>query len=494
MPALSKAEAAKALLLRRKARSSILDYARAIDIPGKSASEDPDEAVFQPIETTMAAHHRLLLSELERISSTPHGRLMVFMPPGSAKSTYASVVFPTYYLGKNANRKIILTSYGDDLAKKLGRRCRSILRQKRFERIMRTSLREDTQAVQDFALENGSEYMSAGILSGVTGNRANGLVIDDPVKGREQADSSTYRDKIFAAYEDDLKTRLIPGGWICLIQTRWHEDDLAGRILPEDWKGESGDILCRDGNVWTVICLPAKCERDDDPIGRKPGEYLWPEWFDEKHWKQFEGNPRTWNALFQQRPAPLEGDLFKVDRIVIVDEIPEVVRFVRAWDLGGTEGGGDPTAGALLGETKDRRIIIADMVHGQWDPYGVETRIVDTAALDGKKVPIFLPQDPGQAGKAQISYLVGKLRGYTVHSSVMSGDKVTRAEPFASQVNAGNVMMLRAAWNYPLREELRSFPSGAHDDRVDALSSGFNDLTGNRKSTPTALPSGLMGR
>ncbi|MEC4682366.1 MAG: phage terminase large subunit [Nitrospirota bacterium] len=472
-----KTEAARLLAIRKRAKRSILDYARAIDIPGKALSENADEEFFQPIETSMAAHHRLLLSELDRISRIPQGRLMVFMPPGSAKSTFASVVFPTFFLGTNPGSKIILASYGDDLAKKLGRRCRSILRQKRYEGIMRTRLRSDTQAVQDFALENGSEYMSCGILSSVTGNRANGLIIDDPVKGREQADSQTYRDKIWEAYQDDLKTRLVPGGWICLVQTRWHEDDLAGRILPGEWNGESGEILCRDGTVWTVICLPAKCEREDDPIGRKVGDYLWPEWFTPEHWKQFESYPRTWSALFQQRPSPLEGGLFKVDKILVVDDIPYGSRFVRAWDLASTEGGGDWTAGGLIGETRDGRILIADMVRGQWDAFGVESRLIETANLDGRRTPIFLPQDPGQAGKAQIVYLVGKLKGYTVRTATMSGDKVTRAEPFSSQVNAGNVVMLRGGWNYALREELRTFPGGAHDDQVDAQSSGFNDLT-----------------
>ncbi len=476
MSELSKAEAAKILRLRNRAKSSILGYVRAIDVPGKPSSDNPDEEFFLPVETTLVSHQRLLLSELDRISSKRHGRLMVFMPPGSAKSTYASVVFPTYYLGKNPGSRIILASYGDDLAKKLGRRCRSILRQKRYERLMKTALRDDTQAVQDFALDNGSEFMACGILSGVTGNRANGLIIDDPVKGREQANSPVNRSKIFDAYEDDLKTRLIPGGWVCLIQTRWHEEDLAGRILPEAWNGESGDILCRDGNVWTVLCLPAKCEREDDPLGRKPGEYLWPEWFDAKHWQQFESNPRTWSALYQQRPSPLEGGLFQVDKILVVDEIPYGTRFVRSWDLASTQGDGDWTAGGLIGETRDARIVIADMVRGQWDPFGVETRLVDTAKLDGRKVPIFLPQDPGQAGKSQISYLAGKLRGFIVRCATMSGDKVTRAEPFSSQVNAGNVLMLRGTWNYALREELRTFPNGAHDDQVDALSSGFNDL------------------
>jgi hypothetical protein len=115
---------------------------------------------------------------------------------------------------------------------------------------------------------NGSEYLACGMLSGLTGNRAHGIVLDDPVRGREQADSEVVRDKVFDAYEDDLKTRLVPGGWIVLIQTRWHEDDLAGRILPEAWQRESGAIACRDGNTWDVLCLQARCETDTDPLER----------------------------------------------------------------------------------------------------------------------------------------------------------------------------------------------------------------------------------
>jgi hypothetical protein len=310
-------QAAQELWIRRRAREDVLSYAQAIEIPGKPAGEDPDTEFFEPIETTMAQHHRLILETMDRVSKTPHGRAMFFMPPGSAKSTYASVVFPSRYLGAEKNRKVILASYGDDLARKMGRRTRSIIKQKRFKGIYGCELTTESSAAQEFSLTNGSEYIATGILGGVTGNRANGIIIDDPVKGREQADSPTIRDKTWDAYNDDLKTRLIPGGWVVLIQTRWHEDDLAGRILPEDWKGESGPILCRDGNVWEVVCLQARCEVQNDPLGRKIGEYLWPQWFTEKHWAQFQNNVRTWASLYQQLPRPLEGTLFKVENMLV---------------------------------------------------------------------------------------------------------------------------------------------------------------------------------
>lgn len=481
----SRQEAARELLIRRLARADILQYANAIDVPGRPVDEeDSDTEFFEPIETTMAVHHRLLLTKLEETSQRRHGRMIVCMPPGSAKSTYASVVFPSKYLGATPGRRVILASYGDDLARKMGRRTRAIIKQPRYRNIWGAGLVSDSNAAQEFALSNGSEYMACGILSGITGNRAHGIIIDDPIKGREQANSDTIRNKTWDAYEDDLKTRLIPGGWIVLITTRWHEDDLAGRILPEDWKGESGLIRCKDGNDWEVLCIQARCEVDGDPLGRSRGDYLWPEWFDRQHWAQFESNLRTWSSLYQQLPTPLDGDLFKPDQIQVIDALPAGrIDWVRGWDFASTEGGGDFTAGPKLGRLPNGQYVIGDMVRGQWGPERRDKALENTAALDGRQVRISIPQDPGQAGKTQVLYLTRGMPGYRMVSSPESGDKVVRAEPFAAQVNVGNVMMLRGAWNKPLIDEMRSFPNGKHDDQIDGLSRAFAELITKRPMT-----------
>jgi predicted phage terminase large subunit-like protein len=360
----------------------------------------------------------------------------------------------------------------------MGRRTRSIVKQKRYAGIFGASLAQESQAAQEFALTNGSEYMACGILGGVTGNRANGIIIDDPIKGREQANSETVRAKTWDAYEDDLKTRLIPGGWIVIIQTRWHQDDLAGRILPEGWNGESGKILCKDGNHWEVLCLQAKCEVENDPLGRAQGEYLWPEWFDRRHWAQFEQNIRTWAALYQQRPTPLDGDLFKPDQIKVIDALPaERIQWVRGWDLASTTDG-DWTAGVRLGRLPDNRFVIADVVRLRVGPDARDAALVNTAALDGRTTKQSIPQDPGQAGKTQVLYLTRSLAGYNVVSSPESGDKVTRAEPVAAQINVGNVSMLAGGWNKAFIDELRVFPNGTFDDQVDGLSRAFAELIG----------------
>ena len=397
-------------------------------------------------------------------------------------STYASVVFPSKYLGENPNRKIILASYGDDLARKMGRRTRSIIKQARYKGIFKTGLSNESQAANEFSLTNGSEYMSCGILGGVTGNRAHGIIIDDPIKGREQANSDTIRNKTWDAYEDDLKTRLIPGGWIVIIQTRWHEDDLSGRILPEGWNGESGKILCKDGNEWEVVCLQAKCEVENDPLGRKPGEYLWTEWFDRKHWAQFEKNLRTWNALYQQRPSPLEGDIFKPDKIEIIPVLPiGFIEWVRGWDFASTTTG-DWTAGIKLGLMGDGRLVISDVVRIRVGPDERDAALLNAAKRDGDDCKQSIPQDPGQAGVTQVKYLTKQLAGFRVHSSVESGNKEVRAESIASQVNVGNVLMLKAEWNDAFVGELRTFPSGTYDDQVDGLSRAYALLIGRNPS------------
>ena len=479
------AELEKRQVLRAKegVHRSVLEYINHVDIPGRPLKELTEaqelrykDEPFLPIETPVAAHHRLLLEALDRVTSKQHGRLMVFMPPGSAKSTYASVVFPSYLLGKKANTKLILASYGDDLARKMGRRTRSIIKQRKYQILFDCKLTSDSQAANEFALTNGSEYMACGILGGVTGNRAHGIIIDDPVKGRQQADSEATRAATISAYQDDLLTRLIPGGFVILIQTRWNQGDLAGSILPDDWKGESGMIRCKDGNTWEVICLQARCEVANDPLGRHIGEYLWPEWFDRKHWAQYESNQRTWSALYQQLPTPSEGDLFKVDQIQTIDALPAgFIRWVRGWDLGATTSG-DYTVGGKLGVLPDGRFVIGGVVRLQRGPHERDAAIINTATADGKQCRIDLPQDPGAAGKTQVHYLTVKLQGYPVVSSPETGDKVVRAEPFASQVNVGNVVMLRGDWNTPLIEELRMFPNGRHDDQVDALSRAFQNL------------------
>lgn len=447
-------------------------FANAVDVPGKPVSDDPDEWMFHPVETSLAIHHSILLEALQETMETPYGRLMVFMPPGSAKSTYGSVVAPTWYMGKHPNRRIILTSYGSDLAKRHGRRARSIARQPAYKGIFGATLSNETSAADEWAISNGSEYMSGGILSGITGNRAHGLLVDDPVKGREDADSETVQKKTLAAYEDDLLTRLIPGGWVVIIQTRWNMNDLAGSILPENWSGESGNIVCRDGLTWKVLCIQAHCERKDDPLGRKIGEYLWPEWFSDRHWSMFRKNARTWSALYQQVPVQDSGDYFKRDWFKSYDKAPKHLRIYGASDYAVTADGGDFTEHGVIGIDPDGDVYLLDWWSGQTtSDVWIETQL----DLIDKWKPQCWIGESGPIRRSVEPFLIRRMKERrslcrlewlpSIH------DKPTRCRPFQAMAASGMVYMpMKEDWAQRLLRQLLTFPVGVFDDAVDVLS------------------------
>jgi predicted phage terminase large subunit-like protein len=467
----SQQAAAAELLTRRRARQDILHYVNAIEVPGRPVSDDPDEHLFLPIETTLADHHRLLLRKLDETSKTPHGRMMVFMPPGSAKSTYASVVFPTAFLGREPNRKIILASYGNDLARKMGRRARQITRSARFRGIYSCALSADSSAADEWSLTNGSEYMSCGILSGITGNRAHGIIIDDPVKGRQEADSETIRGSIWNAYEDDLKTRLIPGGWIVIIQTRWHEDDLSGRILPDDWAGESGPILCKDGNTWEVVCLQAKCDVSNDPLGRKIGDYLWPEWFDRRHWAQFQSNPRTWSALYQQLPSAQEGTFYKRDWFRRFRTAPAVYKYMTSDHAPAGQDDSDYSCIRVWGIDALGDVYLVDGFRHQETMDKTADRALD---LIRKHKPFcWFPEDDNN-WKSIAGFVVRMMREQKISCRIEpisphGSDKQVKSQPAQGMASMGRIWIPEGPEGDDVIDQYCKFPNGRNDDEPDTL-------------------------
>lgn len=295
-----------------------LDDPAATDpVTGKLKNRFEDKPVmYAPVETRIAVHHALMMNKIQKCIETPRGRQIILAPPGSAKSTYASVVGSSWAMGRKPNTQVILASYATTIAAKQSRKVRSIVRDQGWSSIWdrRPALMDDQRAIDDWSLSNGSSLMAAGMLAGITGNRCDLLVIDDPTANREQADSATIREKIYSEYIDTAMTRAKPWMSVLLIMTRWHEDDLVGAILPENYEGESGLLHCRDGQFWDVLCIPAEAEREDDVLGRNIGEFLWPEFWPPEHWGTWRNNPRaarTWAALFQQRPAPYGGIHFQ---------------------------------------------------------------------------------------------------------------------------------------------------------------------------------------
>ena len=417
-----------------------------------------------------AAHHRLLLEELEGLSRGDTDRLIVLMPPGSAKSTYISVLFPAWWFTQHPRHSIITTSHTASLAEHFARRTRRIIIEHAGQ--LGYSVAPDARSGSNWSTTSGGEYYAVGVRGAVIGRRADLAIIDDPIRSQADADSLSLRDGIWNWYRSDLTTRLKPGARVVLVMTRWHEDDIGGRVL-EQAPAE-----------WRVVKLSALAN-EPDPLGRPMTAPLWPEWENERslHRKRAILGERAWLALFQQSPRPNSGSLFHVDRLEFIDVPPTAPagRVVRAWDLAATAdmSGTDPdwTVGLKLMRDAAGRYVVLDVIRLRGTPRQVEERIADAARNDGTGVLISLPEDPGQAGKGQVAYLTAGLAGYNVTSSRETGAKATRAAPPASQVEAGNVAMLRATWNYAFVDELRNFPFGRKDDQVDAFTRAFLALT-----------------
>ena len=438
------AEAALALKQRREARKSLDMWCRYCG--------------FVP-----ATHHRLLNRRLEAMARGECDRLIVLMPPGYAKSTYASVLFPAWYLSWFANHSLIAASHTAELAEKWGRRVRNIVAE--HANVLGYGLSEDSQAAGRWETDKGGEYFAAGIGGAVAGRRGDFIVIDDPVRSREDAESATVRDKTWDWYKSDLYTRLKPGGRIVLIQTRWHELDLAGRLLLDMENG---------GDRWEVICLPALAEADD-PLGRSVGEPLWPEWEDREQLerKQRAIGPRDWASLFQQRPAPEDGNYFKKDWLKPYYVVPDVrtLRIYGASDYAVTADGGDYTVHVIVGMDPTGALYLLDM----WRKQTASDEWVEAFCdLVIRWKPMGWAEERGQIRSGVGPYLErrqGERRAFVARDSFPTrGDKAVRAQSIRGRMALGGLYVpVHADWYSGFQGELLSFPAGKHDDQVDAL-------------------------
>lgn len=459
-----------------------------VDIPTVPLTDDGDEDAFSVMRlNSLVAHHELILDKLQGIEDGSIPNLMLLLPPGSAKSTYADVVFVPWFMARKARRNVILASYASDIAKKQGRRARQLIRSRSFSNLMGSSLAYGQEAADEWALTNGSEYMSGGLLSGLTGNRGALGILDDPIKGREAAESQTIRDKTWDAYVDDFCSRLIPGAPQVMILTRWHQDDPAGRILPEGWSGESGWFDGRDGRRWYVVCLPAIADRADDPLGRKIGETLWPEWFSHEHWAPFQRNNRTWTSLYQQKPSAEEGTFFKRDWFhrYTPEELPKRLNYYMTSDHapGGTQDS-DWNVFRVWGIDANQHLWEVDgyRVQGTIDKaMGVEldkTTGEQSVALEGAlplirkwKPYCWFPENDNNWKSAK-PFVVAAMRRHRIFCNIeeistQGGDKPTKAQPFQAKAAMGEVHIRAGIIGDAIVNEYVAFPAGKHDDEVD---------------------------
>lgn len=464
---------------RRLATESLADFACLIDIPTAPITDEEDEDRFSVMKLdSLAAHHQLLCEELQDVAEGRTPNLMVLWPPGSAKSTYVDVVFVPWFMAKFARRNVILASYAANIARKQGRRARQLLRSKSFRNLFPdVELSAASSAADEWALSTGGEYMAGGLLGGLTGNRAALGILDDPIAGRDEAESPTIRQKTWDAYIDDFCSRLIPGAPQIMILTRWHQDDPAGKILPEGWDGESGMFEGRDGRLWKVVCLPAICDRPNDPLQRKLGDSLWPEWFGRAtgdpmdHWRPFQKNVRTWTSLYQQRPAPEEGVYFQREWFnrYKPESLPAKLNLFGTSDYAVTDGGGDYTVLRMWGLDPQEDIWL---LPGGYKDQATSDRWIDAqVGMIKRHKPWAWFGEAGVIQKAIEPGLIAKMRktrAYTRLEWLPSiQDKATRARGFQAMAASGQVWIPEGPEGDAIIDDYVRFPTGKHDDEID---------------------------
>lgn len=418
-----------------------------------------------------APHHRLIARKLEAVERGEITRLMITMPPRHGKSMLASEFFPAWYLGRNPDHSVVMSTYAQDLADDFGRKVKNQIEDYAFAEVFKgIGLADDSKSVKRFhieennvVLEGGFEhslkqrgsFYAVGVGGPLTGRGAHLLLIDDPVKNREDADSEIIRKKTKDWYTSTAYTRLMPGGRVVIIQTRWHEDDLSGWLLAEH-KHEG----------WEVLNLPA--------IGLD-GKALWPEQYDVQALNRIKLaiGARDWSALYQQSPSPDEGTYFKADWLKPYDKAPALntLRIYGGSDYAVTSDGGDYTVHAVVGLDPEGRMYLLDL----WRKQASSDQWIESFCdLVKNWKPMGWAEEQGQIKSGVGPFLERRMRerqAYVVREQFPTrGDKAVRAQSMRARMALeGLYVPINAPWYADFRSELLSFPAGKHDDQVDAI-------------------------
>lgn len=538
---MNRAEVATAALRekarREKARRRLLEFCR----------------YMMPRYPARARHLQLLCQALEEVEAyitsggkKGTGRLMVFMPPRYWKSMTSSRLFVAWFLGRNPEKRVILTSYTGDLAFKHSRGARDFVLSPEFGRLFGpqsaveepVAIDRDGRSVRAWELDgHAGGLTAAGVGGGITGVGAHLLLIDDPVKDREQAESDSYRERAWDWYTDTAYTRLEDGGAIVVIMTRWHTDDLAGRLL-QQMKEEPGS------DRWRVVLLPARAEaytaeeREKEPwlpekdlLGRAEGEALWPEKHDAEQLQTLEVNvgPYGFPSLYQQRPRAKEGQMFKRSWFQMIDmaAVPSGLAWVRYWDLAQVSDEEarrekkDPSyTGSVAGAVDaEGNLYLRDMVRGRWEwpdaqavmkatmllepgvRHGVESKLHGKTAVqeflrDPELLMVALEAINVEGGAKEVRALALQTRAHAGKVFLVRGQAIVHAV-----IQRLTVLGKRQAldglaggvWTGPYLDELCDFPAGKHDDQVD-MTTGDMSMLGLAREARVEVITGEVAR
>ena len=422
-------------------------------------------------------HIDAICDHLEAVTRGDIIRLLINVPPGTMKSLIVSVFWPAWEWGPAGlpSMRYFTTSYKlEGLADRDSRKMRDLVRSEWFQERWGATCTLTRTGEIDFE-NNSMGWRKAMAFIALTGGRGDRVIIDDP-HSVKTAESLLQREDTIRTFRESVPSRVMDPqtSAIVIVMQRLSEEDVSG-------------VALKLGLGYVHLMLPMEFEPDrccETKIGFKDprtydGELLFPErWTrevierDKKALGSF-----AWAGQYQQRPQAREGGMFKRHWLQKIGAAPAGTRWVRYWDLAATEEkyGTDPayTAGVKLGRMPDGRFVVGDVARLRAEAPGVRRLMKDTAKADGIYTEIGFSQDPGQAGKVQKQDYVLHLKGYIVHPAIESGDKASRAEPVATQAEAGNLVIVEGDWNEAFINELTLFPGSKFKDQVDALSGAF---------------------
>jgi len=422
-------------------------------------------------------YHELLCNKCDALLRGDIKRLMVFLPPQRGKSELVSLRFPAYALGKKPSLKIAACSYSSDLAEKFNREVQRIIDSPEYAQIFPKTMLNNKNIVSGSkgawlrnssifeTVKYGGIYKSVGVMGPLTGNKVDLGIIDDPIKDQLEAQSQTFRNRLWEWYMAVFTTRLHNGSRILLTMTRWHEDDLAGRLLE------------KEGDRWSVLSFPELKEYDNNPLDpRKIGEPLWPERHSLESTIDIQRkSERVFASMYQQRPAPSEGNIIKDSWIRYFTQPPRVEKIIQSWDFTfeGKETS-DYVACTVWGKA-DANYYLLYMLRGKWDFVQSISQI--------KYVCSLFPQTSEKVieakanGSAIISFLQKEINGL-IPFSPGTDSKEARAYACSFLFEAGNVYFPQyAPWLDDVRREISVFPNGKNDDIVDTITQALLFLT-----------------
>lgn len=403
--------------------------------------------------------------------------LVLQAPPQHGKTEQVTD-FIAWCAGQNPNLKTIFGSYSDDLGVRVNLTLQRIIDSYQYRKIFGKTRLNASNTSSDAArwMRNSTilEYVgydgsfrNTTVMGQINGMGLDLGVIDDPIKGRAEASSKAIRDKTWNWFTDDFFGRFSDHAGFLMIMTRWHLDDPVGRWI---------ELFPRT----KVLRYPA-VDTDDprrDPTGAlfpelKPIEFL----RDRQKVLTLSG----WQSIYQQDPIAAGGDMFPTERFNVIGTVDRrnVKRSVRYVDKADTKDGGAYTCGALVHDMKDGTTVVEDIIRGQWSALDRDERLLQAAQSDKAICPrysIWFEQEPGSGGKESAESSVRKFKGFDVKLDKVTGSKEVRAEPYAAQVQAGQVSIKAAGWNREFLQEHEEFPNGKFKDQVDATAGAFNKL------------------